>query len=46
MVGEIRTFKNGAKARVMANGKLKIISGPTRGKIGVKKGGKCGKRKY
>ena len=38
--------KNGAKYKVLANGKCRFISGPTRGRIGVKKGkgGKKGKK--
>ena len=29
-VGSIVTFKNGAKAKVLPSGRLRIISGPTR----------------
>lgn len=36
---ETVTFKNGAKAIRLPNGRLRIISGPTKGPIGVKKGG-------
>ena len=40
MEGEIRTFKNGAKAVKLPNGRYRIISGPTKGPIGVKKNGR------
>ena len=36
------TAKNGAKYKILANGKARFISGPTKGRIGVKKGGKKG----
>lgn len=39
---ETVTFKNGAKAIRLPNGQLRIISGPTKGPIGVKKGRKGG----
>lgn len=39
---ETVTFKNGAKAIRLPNGQLRIISGPTKGPIGVKKGNKRG----
>ena len=39
---ETVTFKNGAKAIRLPNGRLRIISGPTKGPIGVKKGNKRG----
>ena len=37
--GTTVTFKNGAKAKVLPNGRLRIISGPTSG-IGSKRKGK------
>ena len=37
-VGSVHTAKNGAKYKIMANGKAKFISGPTKGR-GAKKGG-------
>ena len=40
--GTIVTFKNGAKAKVMPNGRMRIISGPTKkakSKSRSKKGG-------
>ena len=40
--GTIVTFKNGAKAKVQANGRYKIISGPTKGRGAKKKGGSVG----
>ena len=36
--GTIVTYKNGAKAKVLPNGRMRIISGPTK-KSGKKKGG-------
>ena len=43
-VGSVHTAKNGAKYKIMANGKARFISGPTRGrgakrKTAAKKGG-------
>ena len=35
--GTIVTYKNGAKAKVLPNGRMRIISGPTK-KSGTKKG--------
>ena len=42
----VYTAKNGAKYKILANGKARFISGPTKGKIGVKRKGakKGGKR--
>ena len=37
--GTIVVFKNGAKAKVLPNGRYRIISGPTRG-VGSKRKGK------
>lgn len=34
--GSIVTYKNGAKAKVLANGRMRIISGPTK-KSGTKR---------
>ena len=39
--GSIVTYKNGAKAKVLANGRMRIISGPTK-KKGTKKKTKKG----
>ena len=38
-VGSIVTFKNGAKAKVLPSGKMRIISGPTKKSGRKKKGG-------
>ena len=37
--GSIVTFKNGAKAKVLPNGRMRIISGPTKKSGGRKKKG-------
>ena len=34
----VYTAKNGAKYKILANGKARFISGPTSGKVGVKRG--------
>ena len=36
--GSVHTAKNGAKYKIMPNGKARFISGPTKGR-GAKKGG-------
>jgi len=44
--GKIVTFKNGAKAKVMPNGRMRIISGPKKKKGGgIAVGGGLKKRK-
>ena len=39
----VYTAKNGAKYKILANGKARFISGPTSGKVGVKRKGKSKK---
>jgi len=38
-VGSVHTAKNGAKYKIMPNGKARFISGPTKGRGAKKKGG-------
>ena len=38
-VGSVHTAKNGAKYKIMANGKARFISGPTKGPGSKKKAG-------
>ena len=40
--GSVHTAKNGAKYKILPNGRARFISGPTKGKVGVKKGKKKG----
>ena len=43
-VGSVHTAKNGAKYKIMPNGRARFISGPTKRK-GGKKGGGMGHKK-
>ena len=42
-VGSVHTARNGARYKILPNGKSRFISGPTKGRVGVKKKGKAKK---